>query len=574
MTGSVSMTVSRLLFAAAAGLLPASGLAAAAWLPPASDICAPGSGLPAGTVASTNTRPVLLEGVEMHHHPVSTRVPLAQRYFDQGLLLAWAFNMREAERSFREAARLDPGCALCFWGIALALGPTINSDMDRRAAREAQRAMATAQSLAQRASERERAYIAALATRHAPPPQDRDALDERYAQAMGELSRRYPDDLDAAVLYADALMNLNPWDYWGRDGEARPWTPQIVALLERVLARVPEHPGANHFYIHAMEASPHPERALPSAERVLRLAPGAGHLVHMAAHIYLRLGRYHDVSEANRKAIETDLVYLRRTPVDPAYAVGYLAHNYHFLWFSLTMEGRGAEAMEVAAKLAGQAHEGKLRQPRHAILQQFRALPYFTGVRFGRWQEILNQPAPAPDLFYVLGAWHYARGMAHLRQGRVADARRELRQLEQAASRPQLERYRLKNVNPLPMLLGIAVHLLRGEIALAAGDTASALAQMEKAVALEDSLEEDEPPAWYAPTRHHLGAALLAAGQAAAAEQAYREDLKRYPDNGWSLAGLAHSLRRQGRLADAQDAERRQRNAWSGADVALPDLQQ
>jgi tetratricopeptide (TPR) repeat protein len=516
---------------------------------------------------------MLLEGVGVHHHPVSTRSALAQRYFDQGLVLAWAFNMGESERSFREAARRDPQCAMCYWGIALALGPTINSDMDARAQREAYQALATAQSLGQRASEPERAYIAALAARYAPRPlEDRGELDRRYARAMGALVQRYPDDTDAAVLYADALMNLHPWDYWGRDGKPRPWTPEIVDILERVLARAPDHPGANHFYIHAMEASPHPEKALPSAERVLSLAPGAGHLVHMAAHIYLRVGRYHDVSVANEKAIEADLAYLRRVKADPAYVVGYVAHNYHFLWFSLTMEGRGKEAKAVASKLAGQVDRSRLRRPRYAILQQFRALPHFTAVRFGCWREILAMPRPAQDISYEIGVWHYARGVAELRLGRAENARRELRQLEQASSRPDLGRYRLKGINPLATNLKISAHLLRGEIALAAGDRAKAVDQFRQATVLEDGLEEDEPPAWPMPTRYYLGAALLAAGDAAAAERMYRQDLRRYPDNGWSLAGLAESLRQQGKLDAAREAGDRFRNAWSRADLPEPDL--
>jgi predicted Zn-dependent protease len=560
--------LSRALPAAIAALLLLPGAATGGWAPPPSDICAAGAG-----AAARTGRPILLEGIGAYHHRVSTRSPLAQRYFDQGLVLAWGFNMGEAERSFREAARLDPQCAMCYWGIAYALGPTINSDMDARALREAQRAMLQAQSLARQATQRERAYIAALSTRYAPAPgRDREDLDQRYAEATGRLSARFPDDPDAAVLHADALMNLHPWDYWDADGTPRPWTPQIVDILERVLATAPDHPGANHFYIHALEASPHPEKALPSAERIVTLAPGAGHLVHMAAHIYLRVGRYHDVSVANQKAIEADLAYLARSKADPAYTVGYVAHNYHFLWFSLAMEGRGAEAAAVAAKLAGQVDATRLRLPRHAILQQFRALPYFNAVRFGRWQEMLALPRPAPDSAYELGVWHYARGVAQARLGRNDDARRELGQLERVSSRRELERYRLKGINPLATLLAIASHLLRGEIALAEGNQAMALDQFGRAAAAEDGLEEDEPPAWPLPTRYYLGAGLLASGQAAAAEQVYRADLKRYPENGWSLASLADSLARQGKADAARDAEARFRRAWSHADLAAPEL--
>ncbi|HEX9180021.1 MAG TPA: hypothetical protein VF859_06485 [Burkholderiales bacterium] len=560
--------LARAMLAATASLLLLPGGAVSGWAPPPSDVCAAGPGA-AGRVG----RPILLDGIGAYHHPVSTRSPLAQRYFDQGLVLAWGFNMGEAERSFREAARLDSQCAMCYWGIAYALGPTINSDMDARALREAYRAMLTAQSLARHATERERAYIAALATRYAPARQrEREDLDRRYAQAMGKLSARYPGDPDAAALYADALMNLHPWDYWDPDGTPRAWTPEIVDILERVLAGAPEHPGANHFYIHVLEASPHPEQALPSAERIVTLAPGAGHLVHMAAHVYLRVGRYHDVSIANQKAIEADLAYLARTKADPAYTVGYVAHNYHFLWFSLTMEGRGAEAAAVAAKLAGQVDGTRLRQPRYAILQQFRALPYFNAVRFGRWQEMLAMPRPRGDSAYQLGVWHYARGVAEARLGRVAGAQQELGELERVSARRDLERYSLKGINPLATLLQIAIHLLRGEIALAEGNKAMALDQFRQAAATEDGLEEDEPPAWPIPARYYLGAGLLAAGQAAEAEQVYRADLKRYPENGWSLAGLTDSLSRQGKVDAARDAEARFRKAWSRADLAGPDL--
>jgi tetratricopeptide (TPR) repeat protein len=552
-----------------------------------------------GAGGDARDRAPLLEGTGTHSHPVATRVALAQRYFDQGLVLAWAFDYGEAARSFRAALRADPACAMCAWGVALALGPNINNEMSAAAEEDARRHVARALALTATASPRERAYIRAAAIRFdvdpatvpAPaasaggpqpptgdvcwtprarrPDLDRAALDRRYAEAMAALVQRFPDDLDAAVLQAEALMLLSPWDYWTETGAPREDTPTVLTVLERVLARAPDHPGANHFYIHALEESPHPERALPAADRLGKLVPVAGHLVHMPAHIYMRVGRYHDASVANERANAADRWYAAQLRAQGHAPLAHVAHHDHFLWASAGMEGRGRVAREAARRLAATASGPHAPYGAGGSNDYYLALPLLTDVRFGRWQALLAAPEPRGASAYPRGVWHFARGVAKARTGDAAGARAEAAALDRAAADPRLEGLSLKGIDALAGFLAIGRGMLEAEILLAERRFDRAVVALRAALEREDLLEDNEPPPWGVPVRPALGAALLAAGRPAEAEAVYRADLARFPENGWSLFGLAQSLARQGRAADAAGVERRFRRAWQHADFEL-----
>ena len=513
----------------------------------------------------------LFDGMGRDHGPVASRVPAAQRYFHQGMTLTWGFNPAEAARSFEAAIRADPRCALCWWGLAWALGPNINSDMDAGAAERVRAALVEAQALAPHASRRTRALVDALAVRHPAADPARPPDEDAYAERMRALARAYPRDADLATLAAEALLNLHPYDWWDAHGMPRPWTPEIRSQLARALAIAPHHPGANHYWIHLMESSSHPEAGLASAKRLQSEVPGSGHLLHMPAHVHMRVGRYRDAVAANEASIAADKRYLEQVDAQRAYRVGYVAHNQHFLWAAAAMEGRSAEAI-AAARAAYPAACGPRPGDRSTgILQHYYVLPLYALIRFGRWREILEETLP-PDVAepYPQAIWHYARGTAYARTRRLVEARRELASLEQLADDPGLDRTRIKNINPAQTLVRIAVLTLTADIVAAEGRPAAAIAPLVAATALEDMLTYDEPHLWLAPTRHALGAALLAAGRPAEAEKVYREDLRHYPANGWSLVGLADAERQQGHLESARATEARLRAAWSHADIPLP----
>lgn len=512
----------------------------------------------------------LLEGVGDHHHAISSEVPEARRYFDQGLVLAWGFNHRGAKRSFHQAARLDPECAICWWGVALSLGPNINAGMNPEAVPEAWAALQRARELSDGASPRERAYIDALSARYdSAPPEDRSRLDSAYAEAMGELVERYPDDLDAAALRAEALMVLHPWDYWAEDGSPKPWTPEILRVLEGVLEREPDHLFANHLYIHAVEASPEPERGLEAARRLVDLVPGAGHLQHMPAHIFLRTGRYHRASLANERGIRADSVYVAEADPSGLYPVGYVPHNHHFLVATASLEGRSERAIRAARDLAALVDTTLMREPGYGTLQHYRYTRLYALVRFGRWEEILSEPEPPEDLLYPRGLWHFARGMAYARTGRPERAGEELAALRPLSEDERLEEVTIWELNTTRSLLSIGREVLAGELAAARGDHREAARRLRRAVELEEALNYDEPPPWLQPVRHSLGAVLLEAGRPADAESVYRANLERYPENGWALFGLSLALRQQGRTEEARETARRFEEAWRHADVTL-----
>jgi tetratricopeptide (TPR) repeat protein len=512
----------------------------------------------------------LFDNLSNYRHPISTKNSLAQRYFDQGLILAYGFNHAEAARSFREAAKLDPNCAMCYWGIALVLGPNINAPMEPDALPETLQALQKAVELSQYASEKEKAYIQALAKRYPPQSiEDRKSYDIDYANAMREVAQRYPDDLDAATLFAEALMDTTPWDYWDEKGNPKPEGTEIMATLESILERSPNHPGANHLYIHAVEKE-RPELGVPSADRLMKLVPNSGHLVHMASHIYIRVGRYQDAVLSNQGGIKADNAYAaRRNNVSGIYRLAYMPHNHHFLWFAALMTGQSKVALEAAHHTAmvdpKLMHESELA----GALQHYYTIPLYTLARFGKWDEILATSAPQSDLKYPTGVWHYVRGMAFTAKGELEKADQELEQLGAIAADPSLEEIKIWAFNSTASILKIATEVLTGEIAAARKDYDRAIAHLEKAVSLEDALIYTEPADWYQPTRQSLAAVLLKADRPLEAEQIYREDLKIYPNNGWSLYGLAQSLQAQGKTKEAQVVQTQFEEAWQNADVTL-----
>lgn len=512
----------------------------------------------------------LLEGLGTHHHTITTRVPVAQHYFDQGIRLVYAFNHAEAIRAFEEAERLDPSCAMCGWGIAWASGPNINAPMDSANGARAYAAIQRALKLANEVSDKERAYIDAMAVRYGPDPTTgRARRDSAYARAMAKVADAYPDDPDAQVLAGEAIMLLSPWDYWTEDDQPKPSTEQLLARLEPVTERYPEHAGACHFYIHAVEKA-YPQRAIPCAERIAQLMPAAGHVVHMPSHIYIRVGRYADAVEANEHAVHADEAYIGDGPRGTAYTLAYYPHNYHFLSFAATMAGQKKLALKSARRLAEEVDQTMMREPGLGALQHFLVTPLRVMVRFGLWEEILEEPAPPADLPYTQGTYRYARGMALARSGQLDAAEAEVTHLRGLIADPALDAVTVWDLNSGRSLLQIGERVLTGEIAAARGDQVAAVAALQEGVRLETKLTYDEPPPWDLPVRNFLGAVLLESGRPAEAEAVYQKELERFPDNGWTLRGLVQSHEVQRESADAEAARERLRTAWRKADVELP----
>jgi tetratricopeptide (TPR) repeat protein len=531
-------------------------------------------GCTGGTAKQPTTAP-LYENLGSHHHPVTTSSAEAQQYFDQGLRLSYAFNHAEAIRSFRQAAALDPDCAMCYWGVAFALGPNINAPITEEAAREAFQAIEDARRRSGGVSDRERAYVEALAIRYTSDPKaERPPLDTAYATAMRDVASRFPDDLDAATLFAQSLMDTSPWNYWDIDGTPRAFTQDVLDTLESVLSKQPDHLGAIHLYIHAVEASPDPRRAERYADKLAALAPGAGHLVHMPAHIYLRVGRYADASAANEDAIKADEAYVAgdAAPNNMTYQVGYVPHNVHFFVTSASMEGRSADALKAAADVRNRMHDDMLRDPSMGGMVQHMSLtPLFVKVRFARWPDVLAEAAPPNDLLYMTAMWHWARGMAHAAQNQLPDARRALTSLATLKDDQSLKTLVVSSVNAAASIVGIAQEVLAAEIATAERRAAVAARHFGNAAKLEDALIYMEPPDWPIPARQLQGAALLKLGRLKEAEAAFRRDLRKFPENGWSLSGLSATLERQGRAREAAEVTKCFTAQWQRADVQLVD---
>jgi tetratricopeptide (TPR) repeat protein len=515
----------------------------------------------------------LIPGLGNYSFPITTSSPEAQRWFDQGLMLTYGFNHDAAERSYLKAAQLDPDCAMCWWGASLVLGPHVNAAMNPEDNAKAWQRLQRAVALAPKASSREQAFIRALEARFAAdPPADRRPLDEAYAQATARLVTERPDDLDARVFRAEALMDLQPWDYYDEQLKPKGGTAEVVSLLESVLAKNPDHAGALHLYVHAVEASADPQRGVEAADRLRTLIPGSGHLVHMPAHIYARVGRWNDAVIANQVAIEADQKYLSmcRGNYQGVYPLGYVPHNPHFLWFAASMQGSSRIAQQAARMTADRVNMPELmREPGFAGLQHYWMTPWFDDVRFGRWDEIRARPNPAPDLPYITAIWHYAQGMAAVRQNRMSAAQEHHASLEKLADDPTIEAMMMWDRYPLSLATAIAERTLRAELALVRGDTATAIAALREAVEIEGRVPYDEPPLWHVPVRQSLGVALLQAGDAAGAEEVYREELRRNPANAWSLKGLVVALQQQGKTEQAAQAQREFSLATQHADVQL-----
>lgn len=509
-----------------------------------------------------------LQNLGNHSFKVTTTSEQAQRFINQGVILAYGFNHAEAARAFAEAARLDPGCAMAYWGHALVLGPNINAPMNPADEPKAHELAKKAMALKQNATPRERAYIEAIAARYTGRPEDRMDADRAFAEAMRRVVEAYPDDLDAATIYAEALMDLRPWNYWTRDGKPYPETGTIIPALQSVIARNPNHPGAVHYWIHVWEPTDTPERAEAEADRLLTIAPGAGHLVHMSGHIYARVGRYADVVKANKLAIDADVDYITQCRAQGIYPLAYYPHNLHFLWMGATMTGQSRLAMDAANNTSKAIPPDALKEM--PFLQGFLAVPYWTKVRFGIWDEILAEKDPAHKTLFLRAVRHYARANAFLGKGRLKDADRELKHLQSIVTDPALAKEPASfSPNTADRILRIASETVAGEIAGRKGDIDRALLHLERAVRFQDALIYTEPPDWHAPVRLTLGAVLLEAGRPTEAEVVYWEDLRQNPENGWALFGLMKSLRAQGRSDEASEVEKRFRIAWADADVAL-----
>lgn len=511
-------------------------------------------------------KPVSLStGLGDIYHPVSTKNPEAQKFFNQGLAYLFGFNHEEAVRSFMQAAQLDPQLAMAYWGAALALGSNYNLQAEGPSLLRAYTNLQKAIELAPQASEPERAYIEALSKRYSANLQaDPNKLASDYRYAMKDLVRRYPDDLDAATLYAESMMNLRPWKLWSADGKPAEDTLEIVAVLESVLKRNPNHSGANHYYIHAVEASPDVRRAYESATRLGKIAPKAGHLVHMPSHIYIRTGDYAEAAQVNADAIVADRDYMTQTGAQGVYTMMYYNHNIHFLASANAMKGRYADSLKSARELEANVKPHLKNMP---MLEMFMPYVTVTLIRFGRWDEVLKAEKPGPELKITTAYWHFARGLAFSGTGQLNSADTELKALQDVVKTIPAD---------APLGNSIAVNVLKvaeltlsGKISIARGDKARGLELLREAISAEDRVGYNEPPDWDLPVREVLGGMLLLNGENAEAEKVFRVEIEKHPRNGRALFGLSESLRRQGQTTSAQMVQREFENAWMDADVKL-----
>ena len=515
------------------------------------------------------TKPAtLMSGYGDLHHPVSTKNPQAQQFFDQGLRQIYAFNHDEAARSFQRAADLDPKLAMAYWGVAEAVGPNYNDSASDERFAAAHAAIQKAVDLSANASPVEQAYIQAMALRFPSDPKaDRRHAAEAYHDAMREVSKNFPDDLDAATLFAESGMNLHPWGLWHRDGTPEAGTEEIVATLESVIKRDPNHMGAIHYYIHAVEASASPERALAAANRLAAMAPSAGHLVHMPAHVYIRTGDYAAAVKTNQAAAIADRAYIKASSVQGLYPMMYYSHNLHFIAMCSAMSGDYAEAMKSAQMLADHVRPGVKEMP---PLEGFMTIPIAVNVRFRRWDDILKTPKPSPEMQTETVFWHFARGLALAAKGKPDEAQADYQIVADAEKNtPEDVIFAMPVNNKTKDVLKIARDVLGAKIALARKDNAGAISQLQEAVRVQDSLKYNEPEDWFFPVRESLGAVLLMNGDAAGAEKVFREDLDRHPRNPRSLFGLEAALKVQKRDYDAAFVQKQFQTAWKGGTLKL-----
>jgi tetratricopeptide (TPR) repeat protein len=513
----------------------------------------------------------LMSGVGEIHHPVSTSNPEAQKFFDQGLCLIYDFNHDEAARSFQRAADLDPKLAIAYWGVAEAVGPNYNDPASDDRFRQAHEAIQKAADLSANASPSEQAYIQAMAKRFpADPKADLRKAAEDYHDAMREVSKKFPDDLDAATLFAESGMNLHPWGLWHVDGTPEAGTEEIVATLESVIRRDPNHLGAIHYYIHATEASANPERALAGANRLAAMAPAAGHIVHMPAHVYIRTGDYEAAVKTNEEAAAVDRAYIKASGAQGIYPMMYYSHNLHFIAMCASMNGNYAEAEKNAGLLVANVGPHVKDMP---PLEGFMTIPMAVDIRFHKWNEILAMPQPDPALKITTGFWHFARGMALAGTGKLTEAEAEYKVVYEAEQNtPPDVIFAMPINNKAKDIMKISEDVLGAKIATARKDYAQAASLLTAAVAIQDTLKYGEPPDWFFPVRESLGGVLLINGDAAGAEKVFRADLDRNPRNPRSLFGLQQALKAQNRNYDAGFVEAQFRDSWKGGEVKVEDL--
>jgi len=519
----------------------------------------------------TDENAPLFSGLGNLTYPVTTNNIDAQKYFDQGLILSYAFNHAEAARSFYTAIKKDTSCAMCYWGYAYVLGPNYNAGMEDDNYQRAYDAMQKAMQLAEAASQKEQDLIDVMSSRYtADPPENRYSLDSTYSKGLEILINKYPDDVNIAALYAESLMNMHPWDLWDKSGNPKEWTPSILKALEHVIKLDPEHPGGHHFYIHAVEASFEPQRGLNSAKVFENgLVPNSGHLMHMPSHIYIRTGDYHSGSLSNINAVAVDSAYTTTCHAQGAYPLAYYPHNYHFLSATATLEGNSRLALHAAEVTSRLSHKILMKEPGWGTLQHYYTIPYFVMVKFAKWNQILKKDEETVELVYPRAVRHYARGMAFLGIGEVEKAEYELKQLVEISSDEALEEITIWEINTATDLIAIAINVLEGEIAAKNLNYDTAIQKLTRAVEIEDSLNYNEPPDWFFSVRHNLATVLIEAGSLEDAIEVLQQDLKNFPENGWALSGLTRPYHDTEQELLWNEYKERFFRAWEHADVAL-----
>jgi len=520
---------------------------------------------------TSNNKAPLFKGMDVIHYSITTKNPEAQKYFNQGLALAYGFNHAEAARSFYYATKLDPECAMCFWGFAYVLGPNYNAGMEPDNYERAFKAIQQAIKLQAKVSEKEKALINALAKRYvAEPVEDRSKLDIAYSDAMKQVNAKFPDDININALYAESVMDLHPWDLYEKNGKPKPWTPEIVALFEKILKKDPKHIGANHFYIHAVEASTTPERGNASAKFFDDgYAASFGHLVHMPSHIYIRTGEYHKGTLANINACKVDSSYVTMCHAQGAYPLAYYPHNYHFMSGTATLEGNSKWAMIGANETANHVHPKTMIEPGWSTLQHYYVIPYYVAVKFGKWDDILKMKLVSDTLKYPKAVSHYAKGMAYLGKNDLRKAKAELMRLEVLVYDKSLEKMTIWEINSMHSIVEIAAKVLKAEILASERNYTQSIHLLQKAVAIEDGLNYNEPPDWFFSVRHHLGAIQIEAGRYDDAIKTYQEDLKRLPKNGWAHHGLKLAYEKLHNKAKATEMEQLISKSWATADIKI-----
>ncbi len=519
---------------------------------------------------SSDRKAPVFEGLDGIDLKISTSNTEAQKYFNQGLMLAYGFNHAEAARSFYQGTREDPDCAMCYWGFAYVLGPNYNAGMEPNNFERAWEAVEKAGKLSNGCSNLERALISALAERYAEdPPEDRSELDIAYSRAMKKVHEKFPDNSDAAVLYAESLMNLHPWNLYDKEGNPKEWTPEIVSILKETIENEPEHAGAHHLHIHAVEASANPGQGLASAEALFDLIPGSSHLLHMPSHIYINTGHYHEGSVANLRAVEVDSGYVTACHAQGVYPLAYYPHNYHFLAATATLEGDSKNAMMAAVEVRELINVKLMRDPMWSTLQHFYIIPYHVAVKFGLWDEIMEMENDGGELPYPESVRHYARGMAYLAQNDIKKAKQELCDLELLMKHPSIQELTVWGINPMSKLVEISREILNGEILAAEGKYDESIEALTKAMNLEDGLNYNEPPDWFFSVRHHLGDVMVEAGRYKQAIEIYQQDLGVFPKNGWAYAGLYNAYLGTGNTEKAAEAKMNYEEAFRFSNIDL-----